>query len=251
MVSASHHYLRCEAQTGVLSIRAISANDGAQFDSVSFAPKPVLSSQPLLDSAAYTTGVAGNGLASIFGRDLAFQQGVPIDRSATEFAGTSVTIGSRAVPLLFVSPTQLNVQIPSDLAGDRTLQVTTPNGTAEATIRIADIAPRLFSQPGTIDALALHANGSLISSASPARSGESVTVFATGIGRGDSSLQVSLRDATLAPTSTVQTPGLAGVYQISFQVPRWDSTSVCGIWITQNGVTGNRLQMVVQGLDRP
>ena len=90
------------------------------------------------------------------------------------------------VPLFFVSPGQINVQLPSNLVdGAHTLTVHV-EGKPEAkeTFTVARNAPGLFStgEGESAIAVATHQNGTLISAHSPARHGEVVTLYGTGLG---------------------------------------------------------------------
>src|SRR5271170_2044566 len=69
------------------------------------------------DAASYAPRVAPGELATIFGSNLAnsTQQagGFPLPRS---LAGATVYVNSSPVPLLYVSTSQINFQVPSSLA---------------------------------------------------------------------------------------------------------------------------------------
>jgi len=64
-------------------------------------------------------------IISIFGESLAPVLEIGrVNPLAQSIAGVTVTVSDRILPLLYVSPTQINAQVPSDLGdGDYTLQV--------------------------------------------------------------------------------------------------------------------------------
>jgi len=131
--------------------------------------------------------VAPGSLISIFGASLAQDYVVgPVNPLAQTLAGVTVQVAGRLLPLLFVSPTQINAQLPSDLEeGSYTLKVQRA-GYEDVTVRfeVARNAPGLFtvaSESGPY-ALGLHEDGKLISPVSPARAGELVTLYGTGFG---------------------------------------------------------------------
>lgn len=155
-----------------------------------------MSKIPTVPTVAVTTAagpnpdgtVAPGSIVSIYGSNLAaaYQVGQSNPLAQT-IGGVTVTVGSYLLPLLFVSPGQINAQFPSSLAdGDYTLTVHVvgqPDVSGPVTARRN--APALFSLPdssGTAWALALHQDGSLVSAASPAAKGETVTMFGTGFG---------------------------------------------------------------------
>ena len=132
--------------------------------------------------------VAPGSLVSIFGENLAayYEAGPVGPILAQQLAGVSVAVGNRILPLMFVSPSQINVQLPRDLApGEYEMRVVRA-GLQDSVggFKVVVRAPGLFSQ--LVDeqpfALARHEDGSLVTSASPARKGEIVTLVGTGFG---------------------------------------------------------------------
>lgn len=129
------------------------------------------------------TPLAAESIATAFGADLsAVTQSATAFPLPAELGGTQVVIRDsagidRPAPLFFVSPAQINFQIPAGTAAGRaTVVVTGPGGvTIVGTAHIASVAPALFtadsSGRGAAAALALRikANGS--------RSYEPVAVF--------------------------------------------------------------------------
>jgi uncharacterized protein (TIGR03437 family) len=136
------------------------------------------------------SGVAPGSVVSIFGSNLASGvvtgPGSPLPQT---LSGTVVQVGNRILPLFFVSPAQINAELPADLAlGPQTLTVSAqgqPNVNASFTA-VRD-APGLFEQAvnGQSFAVAVHADGSAVTAGSPAGRGELLTVYGTGFGPTD------------------------------------------------------------------
>ena len=132
--------------------------------------------------------VAAGSLITIFGDDLAgyFESGPTGPILAQQLAGVAVTVGERILPLLYVSPNQINAQLPRDMPpGEykiRVLRTGRPDSIGD--MKIVVRAPGLFNQ--VIDdqpfALARHEDGSLVTPESPARAGEVVSLLGTGFG---------------------------------------------------------------------
>jgi len=124
---------------------------------------------------------------AIYGVNLAADvTSAPAGKLAKTLEHVSVRVGGQVLPLFFVSPGQINVQLPSNLVdGEHTLTVHF-EGKPEAseTFTVARNAPGLFStgEGKAAIAVATHQNGSLISAHSPARHGEVVTLYGTGLG---------------------------------------------------------------------
>jgi uncharacterized protein (TIGR03437 family) len=95
-------------------------------------------------------------------------------------AGTSVTIGGLAAPILFISPTQLNVQVPFEIAaGVPSVNVTVTVGTLASTPFLAGVSTSdlgLFSAQGVI------APSSLNTAAVSTTPGATIVLAATGLG---------------------------------------------------------------------
>jgi uncharacterized protein (TIGR03437 family) len=195
------------------------------------------------DSASFGPRVAPGSLATIFGSDLASDTVAAADFPLpTILAGTTVSLGGTLVPLLYVSPTQINFQVPSSTAaGDAKIVVNGPGGAStEFTFSVTAQAPSLF-QYGSNHALAQNAGGLLNSHDSPASAGSYITVYLTGQGAVDNPVAdgeaaplspiataTAKVSATIGPSSaTVQflgiTPLFAGLAQANIQVPNLPS----------------------------
>jgi len=132
--------------------------------------------------------VAPGSLVAIYGENLAgyYEAGPSGPILSQVLAGVSAVVGNRILPLLFVSPTQINAQLSRDLApGAHQIRVIRARlQDAVGSFKVVVRAPGLFSQP--VDnqpfALARHADGSLVTMGSPARPGETITLLATGFG---------------------------------------------------------------------
>jgi uncharacterized protein (TIGR03118 family) len=174
----------------------------------------------------------GNGLSATTGTWQLTGSTLP-----TEVNGVGVTINGTAVPVSFVSNTQVNFLVPSTVSmGPAEIQ-TTNNGltSAAATANVNPLAPAFFTiganaASGNVYIAAEHANGALIgpaatiTGATPAEPGETIVLFATGFGPTLASGEV------LAATPTIVIDGIAaevsyaglvgpGLYQFNVVVP--------------------------------
>ncbi|MES1260834.1 MAG: metallophosphoesterase [Acidobacteriota bacterium] len=221
------HYLRVDVDNSQLSLSALGLS-GDVIDRVTLAPPPVLRANSVVSIGDYTPAIASGSLASIFGSNLAIRPvattGFPLP---AQLGGVTVTANGKAVPLLYVSPSQINVQIPYEVSGQVTLQVTTANGSVSTMFQVAPVAPSI---------LAVTAQDALCSAANPARPGGYVTAYVTGLGAavspvatGDAapllanpmlaSIQVFVGQTALQPSYAGLAPGLAGLSQINFAIP--------------------------------
>jgi uncharacterized protein (TIGR03437 family) len=152
-------------------------------------PVPYIFSGGIQNSAAQTPedAVAPGSAVAIYGVNLAADHTVsPGGHLAQTLDHVTVRVGSQVLPLFFVSPGQINVQLPSNLqAGRHTLTVQVegkPDASEDFTV--ARNAPGLFANTTDKAALvvATHQDGSAISETSPARHGEVIALYGTGLG---------------------------------------------------------------------
>jgi len=214
-----------------------------------------------------SSAVAPGSIISIFGQSLAasVQMG-PVNPLAQTIGGTTVTVNESILPLMFVSPQQINAQLPSGLsAGNYTLEIQNsgqPN--ISGTFTVARNAPGLFFQ--TINsvnyATALHADGSLVTTASPAAAGETISLLGTGYGPYKNTVldgffppnpppavndSVSLSVGGVKPGSTsVAAPGFIGLDLTQFKVPTGLPSGSVAVFVTINGVESNTVMLPVQ-----
>jgi uncharacterized protein (TIGR03437 family) len=192
------------------------------------------------DAASFAPRVSPGQLATVFGTNLAnsTQQaaGFPLPRS---MAGATVYVNQTAVPLLYVSNTQINFQVPSALAAGTTTMYVTRSGGQSPLFQFTVVtnAPGIF-QDTSNHAIAQNAvDNSTNSESNPVASGSVLVVYLTGQGP----LNNAVADGTAAPNSplstatatatasiggtnaTVQflglTPGFTGLAQANILVP--------------------------------
>ncbi len=95
---------------------------------------------------------ARESIAAVFGTNLATTTATALNLPLpTTLGGTSVKLKDNAgterlAPLFYVSPTQINYQIPvGTLPGDVTITVTTTNGDTTDTLLVSQVAPGIFT----------------------------------------------------------------------------------------------------------
>ena len=159
-----------------------------------FAQAPEINPGGIVNAASYSAqpGIAPGSLVSLFGRNLA---AVTVSASSlplpTTLAGTSVMIGGVAAPLLFVSPTQINLQFPSRLGPAVTLPVVVATAAAESRPEMVSVVPAAVGaftfdggRCGRGAILNLNNDGtySINSPANSAPPGGIISLFVTGLG---------------------------------------------------------------------
>jgi uncharacterized protein (TIGR03437 family) len=241
-------------------------NVAAQMDAIPYiAPAGILNGVGQTPSSA----VAPGSLISIFGQSLAGTvQSGPVNPLSQSIAGVSVTVNNMILPLLFVSPQQINAQLPSGLAnGNYTLQVhNTGQPDITGNFTVARNAPGLFFQTVNSQqiALAFHADGSLVTTGKPAAGGEVVSLLGTGFGPYSGtvldgfhppnpppaladSVTLSVGGHPVVPKSAGAAPGYTGVTLTQFQVPAGlPGGTMATVKATINGIDSNTVMLPLQ-----
>jgi uncharacterized protein (TIGR03437 family) len=253
VAQAVHHYLRIDANGAALTVRAIGL-DGNELDRFTLRPSPAINAGGVLSIGDYTPSLAPGSLVSIFGENLALQ---PRSASGTplpfDLGGVRVQLEGQAIPLLYVSPGQINAMIPYDAPSSRTLKVISANGSDETRITIQPTAPSILAVT-TRDALAGPRN-------SP-RAGSTVVVYAVGLGvckqavaagnpvPGPDSVaaqvDVWLGATRIQPAYAGLTPGIAGLYQVNFTIPVGFTAGTYQLRLSAAGVSSTPVSLVVE-----
>jgi uncharacterized protein (TIGR03437 family) len=142
-----------------------------------------------------------------------------------------------ALPLLFVSGTQINAQLPFNIEGSSQMTLRTPGGVSNnLNFTILPTAPSVFH---TSDAATVvrAANNLVVSDTNPVLVGDELTIYATGLGRTSPAVDTGaaapsnpLAAARTQPNVTLSgmplqvdyaglMPGGVGVYQINVRIP--------------------------------
>ena len=200
----SYHFLEADLRSTELGVRAVRI-DGAVIDTLALRPAPRL--QRVVNPADASRGVAGSGLASVEGRQLASRE--------NDVSGVRVLVGERLVPVVYAAPDQLHFVMPAGLVGDTLVRVETANGVAELTVTVQESAPAVLMtwQDDALLPALFHADGARVTSMKPARVGEELTLYFTGSGQAS---RVTIESGAMAYEARVEAvatqPGVDRVY---------------------------------------
>jgi uncharacterized protein (TIGR03437 family) len=206
----------------------------------------------VVNAASFQSGVAAGAWVTIQGTNLAnstrsWRADEIVNGALPEqLDGVGVTINGNPAYVSYISPTQINVQAPSDSSvGPVSVQVTNNGATSNSfTAQLQTASPAFFLWSGKY-AVATRADYSLAAPAGlftgvntvPAKPGEVIILWGTGFGATDPSLSAGKQapsDQLYAVANPVSvtiggvpaqvvgaalTPGNAGLYQIAVQVP--------------------------------
>lgn len=194
------------------------------------------------NAASFIPGdvVAPGEIVTLIGEELAPAiQAAGQGSLPSSIQGVSVSIGGIAASLFYVSPSQINLQAPFELPpGSAPLIVQrSSQGSTARNVNVIATDPGVFSTAGGMPVV-VHANDfSLVTQQNPAHSGEYLAVFCTGLGATDPAAITGQPAATAARIKasvfaeidtgaeiTVSyaglAPGLVGLYQLNFQLPK-------------------------------
>ena len=209
---------------------------------VELPPTPMISAGGVVEAAQFQPVVARGGISSIFGTNLADDVAIAADLPLpTELAGARVRVDGREAPLFFVSPNQINFQVPFEASSPGEVNVVVIRNGEESSpepASMVEFAPAVFINPNTGEPIIQrHPDGALITAANPAKPGDVLIIFVTGIGgvsnppaTGAASLASPLAQARVTPMVTVGgegtqvffaglAPFFVGLGQVNIQLP--------------------------------
>ncbi len=198
-----------------------------------------------VNAASFKPVVAPGMILAVFGKFLAgAAQSADVVPLPTSLGGVTATIGGAATPLYYVSPNQINLQVPfGSSPGGATLRVTHNGQTATSALTIAPTAPGIFT----------FANGAPVPDQA-AKRGQTITLYTTGEGAatpalisgalpnsittprpsGIVSVTVGGAPATIAYLGVP--PWAIGVTQINYTIPANAPIGVVSVVVTVGGV---------------
>lgn len=226
-------------------------------------PTPSFTASTLVNAASGASGVAEGSLVSLYGSNIVTAVNGVVSAPAlplpTELNGVSITIAGRPVPILAVANVngtqQINFQIPYGLAGHGSLPLIVNSGGSQSSpiaVTIAPVQPGVFLYNG--QGAVFHANYTAVTPSSPAAPGETVLLYATGLG----AVSPPVVEGTAAPVSPLAVsatpsvtiggspawvefsglaPGFAGVYQVNVVIPQDAASGASSLVVALGGVS--------------
>jgi hypothetical protein len=133
---SSHHYIRAEIRGDRLTLRAMGI-DGNEIDNVTLMPPPAIDTTDLIPILWRDMLLLRGARLQIKGRGLASEERYG-SKGPLQLAGTVVSLNNRPIPLLYLSPNQIQAFIPFRVVGSATVRVNTPNGSSETSVSFPD-----------------------------------------------------------------------------------------------------------------
>jgi uncharacterized protein (TIGR03437 family) len=261
---------------GEVNLSNDSASDVTVIDPPRQATGPAGTATGIFNAASFAPVVAAGSIASAFGSNLSVGQGIantiPLP---TTLASSSFLIGGLAAPLFFASPSQVNLQIPWELAGQLQASVTGTVGSVismQSVVNMAPFAPGLFTlETGSSQGVVMITGTQLLAAfpsgaaRRPVAAGESITIYCTGLGAvtnqpatGFAAQANPPSVTTTMPTVTIGgipaqvglsmlVPGAVGLYKVDVQVPAGlVANNAVPIILRIGGASSNAVTIAVQ-----
>lgn len=219
---------------------------------------PAVFTSGVVNAARFKAQIAPGELASIFGTGFADQnQGAALPLT-NSLGGVSVTVNGKAAPILYVTPYQVNFQVPWETTGSTASIIVTVNGRTSAAISVPVLtaAPGLFTSASG-QAAVQNADSSANTPSKPAKVGSNITAYFTGTGPvnpavADGAPAPKSNPAKVTSTATATigglsaqvtfaglTPGFVGLGQMDIVVPSGLSTGTYQLTLSIAGENSN------------
>lgn len=219
-----------------------------------------------ISAASFNDRLASKAIVAAFGTGLATTtQSASSQPLPTELGGATVRItdsagATRNAPLFFVSPLQINYQIPADTAaGPATALFTSGDGrVSTGAIQILAAAPALFtlSQDGRGPAAALDAFTFTPAPFNATRNGQPniIAFFGTGLGEDATdvdgnvaaNVQVTIDGNPAVVQYAGRAPGFTGLNQLNVVLTAGISSGAHDVRVTRNGEAGNVVTIAIR-----
>jgi len=218
---------------------------------------PFISDGGVTNAASYLGQISPGALATVWGSNFGTASGSNPAPWSTSLLGVSVKVNGNPAPVNFVSPNQINFQVPwGTPVGTAQVTVSVNGGSSNAvSVPVVSAGPGLFVSGGA--AIVQNEDHSLNSPSNPAAAGSIITAYLTGSGpvsaaqvdgvpvpigslvqlTSSSSAKIGSADATVQFAGL--TPGSIGLAQMNIVVPPGLAPGTYPLVVTINGEASN------------
>lgn len=194
------------------------------------------------NAADRSRALAPGGLIIVEGQNLSAVNISTQEKPLPVALGEScLSVNGLAVPMLMVSPNQINAQLPYQAEGNVTMILHTPGGASDNfNLTILPTAPSVFrtalTEDYSVPTVIRAANGAVVTPANPIRNDDELFIYLTGMGKTNPEIPAGIPAPADAPTVLVEpvvdingyrlpvisanlVPGQIGVNEIRVKVP--------------------------------
>jgi len=175
---------------------------------------------------------------------------------------------STGAPLFYVSPNQINFQMPVEATSTTASVVVVSNGLASPAVSLpAGVAVAgIFTVAGSNQAAANNADATPNSASNPAAAGSVISLFVTGLGPVSPAVATGQAGATAEPLNRTVTnptvliggvaatniqysglaPGLVGLYQLNVTIPQGTASGTAQVLVVTPAAASNPATIAIK-----
>jgi uncharacterized protein (TIGR03437 family) len=226
---------------------------------------PAITSGGVGNAASGAPRVSPGALASVYGSGFGSSTSTQDAPWPASVNGVSVNVNGTAAPIYYLSPGQINFQVPwATATGTASVTVTVNGGGSNSvSVPVSNAAPGLFFLPGGA-AIVQNSNYSLNATDNPAARGETILAYLTGSGP----LTPAQKDGVAAPLNSLVNmtssysakigsadatvsfaglaPGFVGLVQMNIVVPSSLAPGTYPLTVTVAGEASNSATIAVK-----
>ena len=220
---------------------------------------PAISDGGVTNAASFAQIISPGALATVWGSNLSAVTAVNSAPWSTSFNGINVSVNGTNAPIYYVSPNQINFQVPWGTPAGTTQVIVSVNGGASntANVQAMTAGPGLFEFPGTSQAIVENQDYTVNGPSNAAAGGTYIYAFFTGTGSvspaqsdgvpapsaslvvATSSYSAKIGSATAQVQFAGLAPGFIGLGQMNIAVPTGLAAGTYPLTITLDGQTSN------------
>ena len=226
---------------------------------------PTITAGGVGNAASFAPRLSPGALASVFGSGFGSVTAQPNAPLPSSVSGVSVNVNGTPSPIYYLSPTQINFQVPWEAAtGTANVTVSVNGGASNSvSVPVGAAAPGLFYLPGGA-AIVQNSDYSLNDPSNPAARGSTIIAYLTGSGpvspaQSDgvpasatalvsmtSTYSAKIGSATAQVTFAGMAPTFIGLVQMNIAVPSTLTPGVYPLSITVGSETANSATIAVK-----
>jgi uncharacterized protein (TIGR03437 family) len=220
--------------------------------------RPSIANGGIGNAFSFKTQISPGAAASIFGTGLATATSTPSAPLPSNVSGVTVRVNGQLAPLYYISPGQINFQVPWEIGTGTASVVVSANGLASTAASVQVVS----AGPGLNPYIENYPSYSINSPANPIAAGGTIIAYVTGSGpvspaQADGALPSGTVTVTSTCTATIGSqnavvgfcglqPNSVGLVQVNITVPSGVTTGTYPLTITINGQASNSQNVSVK-----
>jgi uncharacterized protein (TIGR03437 family) len=211
--------------------------EGSVEAALTLSARPRIAAAVVLNAASLVAGAAPASLATIYGANFI---------GAADEKSVRASLAGRAVPLSYVSDTQLTFYVPDDVPLGRTeLVIANALGISDPVpVNVTPVSPGIFFDAVSGFGQILVAGTGRLTLDRPARAGEYLEIYCTGLGGFEPEVRIGGVSARVLFSGAVA--GSPGLNQVNVEIPEGLASGAQPLYLIVNGVSSNQVKVGVE-----